>query len=288
MGGDETELKTVSTSLEKLGISTTRKEPIDTLCWGERYKIKLFITEGERRLELSPDMTLKCHNCHQTPPKGALMLGVPYRYVPSYIHRHDYAPEWVNMVKGIRVERLVHKEAETKGPKTKTDQKSMPKTTYLKRDLPSHEVVVRKQTLAVKAKKAATLVGQVVEALAPELAEPELVEADYFDTLKPVCSIPCMITKGRELAERDPRFRNVEMLIAMLYQRIFDRPMPKIRPAPNFEVLQDHGGSYTVEEYRREFQFVTIEEHGSGLSESTAPAQPVSWIVCPGSRLNQA
>lgn len=236
----ENEIKSMSTSLEKLGISIARKEPVDIIHWGERYKIKLFLSNGDKSSELTPDCQLRCHHCHQFPPKGALMLAVPYRYVPSFIQRHDYMPEWVNMVKKIEVDPTTKNDPGTKGPKTKMDQKSMPKMAYLKQDLPSHDVESRKS-------------GKGSEgALEP-------TTADYFDCLKPVCSFPCMVSKGRELAEKDPRFRNVEMLITMLFQKIFGYLPEKLSAAPSFELLQEYGGEYSLEEYRKDFQFVNLE-----------------------------
>jgi hypothetical protein len=233
----ENEMKSMSTSLEKLGISVARKEPVDIIHWGERYKIKLFLSNGDKSSELMPEHQMRCHHCHQFPPKGALMLAVPYRYVPSFIQRHDYMPEWVNMVKTIQVDPVTRNEPGSKGPKTKMDQKSMPKMAYFKQDLPAHEIHKRGDS--------------------PE--NTNSVSADYFDCMKPVCSFPCMVSKGRELAEKDPRFRNAEMLITMLFQKIFGYIPEKLSAAPSFELLKEYGGEYSLEEYRKDFQFVNLE-----------------------------
>ena len=171
------------------------------------------------------------------------MLAVPYRYVPSFIHRHDYMPEWVNMVKNIQVEQTVKNQTGNKGPRTKVDQKSVPKTVYLKQDLALHDIQMRSEAKDEN-KGDASLVPAM---------------ADYFDCLKPVCSFPCMVSKGRELAEIDPRFRNSEMLITMLFQKIFGYLPEKLSAAPSFELLQEYGGQYSLEEYRKDFQFVNLE-----------------------------
>lgn len=245
----ENEMKSMSTSLEKLGISVARKEPVDIMHWGERYKVKLFLSNGDKSSELTPACQLRCHHCHQFPPKGALMLAVPYRYVPSFIHRHDYMPEWVNMVKGIQVDPVTRNEPGSKGPKTKMDQKSMPKMAYLKQDLASHDIQSRNMA---REENKDTPSQELENKLAP-------ASADYFDCLKPVCSFPCMVSKGRELAERDPRFRNSEMFITMLFQKIFGYLPEKLSAAPSFELLQEYGGEYSLEEYRKDFQFVSLE-----------------------------
>lgn len=240
------ELKSVSTSLEKLGISTTRKDPAYLMYWGEQYKIRLFVSSGPNNNELTPASRLKCFNCHQYPPEGALMLAVPWRYVPSYIERHDYSPEWINVVPTIKVERSVKSANDSKTNEGKQNQRKVPKTTYLKHDLPDFECKDRTEN-----KSPINLISQ-----------------DYFDTENPVCSFNCMVAEGHRLRDKEhnSRFRNVDMYIAMLYQKLFDAPPPKIRPASKFCILQEYGGSYTLEEYRKEFTFATLEETGQVFS----------------------
>jgi hypothetical protein len=34
----------------------------------------------------------------------------------------------------------------------------------------------------------------------------------------------------------------------------------KLIPAPPYDVLQEYGGEYTVEEYRKSFKFVSLDE----------------------------
>lgn len=259
---EEHEIKAVATSLEKLGISTIKKEALDTIYWGERYKIRIFASCGEIRRELTPEMVMRCHHCHQFPPKGALMLGVPFKYVPSYIHRHDYTPEWVNVVKNMKVERTIITES-GKPRGNKTDQKSQPKTAYLRRDLPYYEVEARNRNehkLEIEEKNDDIELDEIADNI--QQKSTELVELGYFETIKPVCSFSCMLAKGLKLSEHDPRFRNVQMLAAMMYQKIFEKPMGRIAPAAPFENLLEYGGTLTLDEYRKEFRFVSLNESG--------------------------
>lgn len=230
---EEGETRGITTSLEKLGISTTRKEPFESICWGDCYKIKLFVNDGGKRYELDSSKKMRCTWCHQFAPDGALMLAVPYKFVSSYIHEHVYSPECVNVVKSIYVE--TSKTVSSEKSK-KTDIKSAPKVNYFRRDLSPKD----KESYSS--------------------GDERIVINDYFETSKIVCSFNCLESKGRELAEKDPRFRNVRMHIIHLYQLIFGVLPEKILPAPSFENLEEYGGNFTVEEYRKNFQFITMNE----------------------------
>jgi hypothetical protein len=230
---DDDDAKGLSTSLEKLGISTARKEPLETICWGDRYKVQLFVNNGIKQYELTPDVKTRCTWCHQYPPDGALMLAVPYKFVSSYVHEHVYAPECVNVVPGIRVEPS-KSTATDKGKKT--DSKTAPKINYFRRDITPTD-----QSLY-------------------DAEDSRVVYKDYFETDKPVCGFNCMVAKGRELAEKDPRFRTVKMHITHMYYLIFGSMPEKLIPAPPYDVLQEYGGEYTVEEYRKSFKFVSLDE----------------------------
>ena len=364
----------ITTSLEKLGISTLKKDPVETVYWGDNYKIQLFIND-HTRYELRPDIKIKCTWCHQYPQEGSLMLAVPYKYVSSFIHEHVYAPECVNVVKGIRVE--TGKAVVTEKTK-KTDPRSALKMNYYKRDLSIEEKstyssdddrveqrdyfeatkpvcnfnCVAKGTLVMMADGSGIPIEELKTNNKPIIAwdpdskalvpakqiaffnqgKKECVELVFSDGRKIVCtpdhrflsfentwieakdikivesngtngvnrsekSIPtytltlvrrknvgikttydisvenpynsfvangivvhnCMESKGRELAIKDNRFRNVKMYIAQLYQRIFGVLPGKITPAGPFEILEEYGGDFTLEEYRRNFMFVPIE-----------------------------
>jgi hypothetical protein len=275
------ELKSMSTSLEKLGISTTRKDPAYLMYWGEQYKIRLFVSSGfkEPNSELTPACKIKCFNCHQFPPEGALMLSVPWRYVPSYIERNDYSPEWINVVPCIKVERSIKSANDTKANEGKQNQRKVPKTTYLKRDLPRFECEARIQIDESQSNEQLIIEPiSVTTELKESNEQPivDLVSQDYFDTENPVCSFNCMVTEGHRLRDKDhnSRFRNVDMYIAMLYQRLFGSLPPKIRPASKFSILQEYGGSYSLEEYRKEFTFATLEETGQMFARTRALINP--------------
>lgn len=230
---EDDDIKGVATSLEKLGISSFRKEPLETICWGDHYKIQLFVNTGSDITELTPTQKLRCTWCHQYPQEGALMLAVPYKFVSSFIQENVYAPECVNVVKGINVE--PSKMIVTEKTK-KNDPKSAPKINYFKRDLTSED----KQLYSTQLNR--------------------VVTRDYFETAKLVCSFNCMVSKGRELEEKDPRFRNVNMHIAHLYQLIFGVLPSKIVPAPPFDVLLEYGGEFTVDEYTKNFKIITLSD----------------------------
>jgi hypothetical protein len=230
----EDDVKCITTSLEKLGISTIKKEPIETILLGDHYNIKLYVNNGNKRYELNPHQKLKCSWCHQYPQEGTLMLAVPYKFVPSYIEEHVYAPECVNIVENMQVSlatQISNNEEENK----KKDLKSAPKINYFKRDLTSKEKFQNKQKQSI-------------------------IINDYFETMDLVCNFSCMQSRGIELAIKDPKFKNVKMLITHMYWCIFGKLPEKIISAPHFRTLLEYGGDYTVEEYRKNFKFVELNE----------------------------
>jgi hypothetical protein len=253
----EDDIHVLTTSLEKLGISSSEAKPEEVICMGDRYKIKLFLGDSQRATlgddvtELSVEKPLRCTWCHQMPPPGALTLGVPLRYVASFIHEHVYAPECVNIVKGMRVEpgKMILTEKTRK-----TDPKSVPKANYFKRDLAPEEL------------------GKYAE------DDPRVERRNFFEVLKPVCSFPCMRSKGRELKKTDARFRNVEMLINQLYLAIFDILPVTREEAPPCDVLVEYGGSITLEKYRENFKFVRMDDASQCYMLARALIQPGSSI----------
>lgn len=242
----EDDIKVVTTSLERLGIATSRKEPMETIAWSDNYKIKLFVSKGTGvDYELTPAHRLRCTWCHQYPPEGALMLAVPYRYVPSFVHEQVYAPECVNIIKSINVDPVSKSNKGKEEEKKKGEVKSTPKINYFKRDITSRDQ--------------AALTGSR-----------RLVVNDYFQCSKPVCSFDCMEAKGRELALVDARYKNVRMLITQLYWHIFDRLPEKITPAPPCDILLEYGGEHSLDEYRRDFKFITLETGRQYYSKAKA------------------
>ncbi len=231
---ENNDAKGVTTSLERLGISTAKKDPVETIYWGDHYKINLYINEGNgNQYELTHERKIKCTWCHQYPPEGSLMLAVPYKFVSNYIHEHVYAPECVNIVTSIDVE--PSKSMITEKSK-KTDPKSAPKMNYFKRDLTNKDKEAYSST------------------------DKRIVINNYFETAKPVCSFNCMESKRREIVERDPRFKNARMHMAHLYQLIFGVLPGKIIPASSYETLKEYGGDHTVEEFRRNFKIITLHD----------------------------
>lgn len=222
---DDSDDKHLATTLASLGITTAKKDPVETIYWGEQYKIQMFMNVGLRATELNKDCKLKCSWCHNYPPEGALIMAVPFRYVPSYIEQHVYAPECVNVIESINVR---------DGDEKRVDPKNAPKINYFKRDLVSTDKC--------------------------NYAKDRIVENEYFECAFPVCSFSCMKSKGNELSSRDPSFRNVKMMINFLYKKIFDKFPDKITPAPPCYILKEYGGDFTLDEYRENFKFVTLED----------------------------
>lgn len=241
--GEDT--RNITTSLEKLGISTAKKESLETICWGDNYKIQLFVNEGTSRFELTTEKSrrLKCTWCHMIPPTGTLMLAVPFKFVPSCIEEQVYAPECINIVQAINVEPSKSLSSD-KNPK-KLDLKSVPKINNFKRSLTSSEIT-RYRT-----------------------DDQRVHKHGYFECAKVVCSFNCMVSKGKEMAQIDPRFRNVNMHITSLYFQIFGHMPGKITPASPFDILEEYGGSYTTDEYRKNFKFITISDTNQYYSKAS-------------------
>lgn len=227
------DIKYVTTSLEKLGISTVKKEATETIYWGDNYEINLFCNNENLASLKDVSINRKCSNCHQYPPTGSLMIIVPYKYVSSYIEDYVYAPECINIVKGINVD--VSKEDKTK----KHDPKTAPKVNYFRRDIPESK---KKQY------------------------KDRLIDQDYFEGSELVCSFPCCFARGRELSIIDAKYRYSDTLICRMYKKIFKKLPTNVKPAAHFTTLKEYGGPYTVEEYRKNFEFLSLEESDQHFS----------------------
>lgn len=228
------DVRHVTTSLAKLGISTLKKEPMQTIVFGDKFKINLFVNkniENAGNLVFNvEEKQLRCTWCHQYPPPGARMLAVPYQYVPSCVSEYVYTPECINVVESINVD-------PTLDDKRKIDPKNAPKVNFFKRDIVSKDKALY------------------------DTSTSRITENEYFDCAYPVCSFNCMVSKAKEISLKDPRFRNADMLIYFLYEKIFGSfPVDKINPASSYLILQEYGGTYTVEEFRQAFKFLKIDE----------------------------
>jgi hypothetical protein len=245
----------LSTSLTKLGISSVRKDPTETIVWGDYYKIKIYVNTLNdingtlRQTELTSNYRVKCSWCHLFPLPGTLMIGVPYKYVSNYIEEHVYAPECVNVVKQIVVE-PTKEEKENK----KKDKITL-KSNYFKRDLTSRDMIKRNRDCS------------------------NIKHNDYFETIKPACSFNCALSKGKELAFSDGRFRNIEMLLTFMYYKIFDKlPKTKILPAGPCELLQENGGPFTEDEYRKMFQTSFIQSTNQVCEKVKSAVHPMAEL----------
>lgn len=227
------DIKHLTTSLVKLGISTVKKEAAETICWGDHYKIRLFVSNGVKRTELTEQLSpsLRCTWCHLPPEQGSLMLALPIKYVPSFVHQHVYAPECVNIVEDIKVR---PSKEEPEDEKKKFDPKNAPKINYFRRDITEKDKA--------------------------SYQNEEFVEKDYFECAYPVCSFSCMLSKGRELSQKDPRFRNFRMNISFLYQKIFGVMPEGLIPAAPCTTMIQYMGDHTPEEFRKNFKFVRVQD----------------------------
>lgn len=274
--------KSFSTSLEKLGISI-KKKPVDTILWGDHYNVNLIVSRGynDTKFKLDRKKKIKCTHCHQYPPEGALMLAVPYKYVPHYIEEYVYSPECINIVSSINVDNST----------VKSDgKKNVPKYNLFKRDIPKTELHKYEKENTIRSSNAEEKAydeenkNDAEEEKSEDESESEagnkkksekrknrenssgrkkgdkLKKRGYFECVKPVCSFNCMAAKGRELSLIDPKFNNVKTFISHLYMEVFGKLPEKITPAPPFDILEEYGGEYTLEEYRRDFKFINVEE----------------------------
>lgn len=248
------DMKQVTTSLIKLGISDHKKEPDEVIAWGEHLKIDLYMTRSTHGLDsaqrIDPDNAIrvddmmlpeaqrsgarapkvKCSHCHQYPPPGAIMLAVPFTYVPSFKSETVYTPDCVNVVDKIDVEPHHQNQLEKR-----KDVKNAPRINYFKRDVPSHMI--------------------------ENYDKDRITTKEYFECAYPVCSFSCMVAKGTDLSCYNPKFRDVNMLIYFLYEKIFEKsPKNKLVAAGSFMLLEEYGGSLTLEKYRKDFRFVTVSD----------------------------
>lgn len=244
------------TSLIQLGISNIQHNPSETIYWGDHYKIQLYYSNKEELHLLTPNTNIHCTHCHGQPPTGALMLAVPYRYVPTVYCDHTYAPECINIIKSIDVDVVterISKKEKGSSRSSRVDQKKIPKSTIFRRELSEKEFNRINTNSNNKIKK-----------------------QDYFECAKPVCSFSCMITKGKELARNDPRFRNVLTHICHLYQIIFGKLPQNIIPAPTIDVLSEYGGMLSRDDFIKNFHYVYLENCNQfRLQEILHPANEI-------------
>ncbi len=224
------DMKSITTSLEQLGISNAKKEPFKNIYWGEHYKIQLFLNDSQTFLH-DINNNYKCSWCRQLPPKGSLMLAVPFNYVANYIQQQVYAPENVNVVP-ISDSNTPLQVNFSKEKNKKVDLKNTPKINSFKKSMN----------------------------IGDNITDREIIKRDYFECSKFVCSFACMMSKGKELSNKDYKFKNYKSVISHLYYRIFEELPEYLAEAPSPDVLIEYGGVFTLEEYRKDFIFIKINE----------------------------
>lgn len=86
--GIDFDISAVTTSIDKLGISTLKTQPITTIVSRDRVKLQTFVGlvdhVSQRRLPLQTD--IPCYGCHRR--FSTVPLGIPVKYHPS-VYRED-------------------------------------------------------------------------------------------------------------------------------------------------------------------------------------------------------
>lgn len=244
---DKDEMKSITTSLEKLGISTYKKEPSYNITYGDTYQITLFVNNGGQSYDLNESTRVRCSWCTLFPPENVHMLAVPFKYVPSYTEEYVYSPECVNIVDNIKVEPYKENSSSKKEQKA---QKAQPKMNYFRKSISSGE--------------------------RRKLPNGSYILKEYFETSFPVCSFNCMKSKARELYTKDYRYKDVNMYINWMYKLIYRKYPDDIIPSPPREILKEYGGEFSQDEYRNNFRFISIhdpQQHFSVFKEITQPVE---------------
>ena len=246
---DKDEMKYITTSLEKLGISNYKKEPVYTIIYGDTYQISLFVNNADKSYELNSKIKIRCSWCTLLPPEGVNMLAVPFKYVPSYTEEHVYSPECINVVNNIQVEPYKDTSSSKKEQKA---QKSLPRMNYFKRNITYNE--------------------------RRKLQDGSYVLREYFETSHPVCSFNCMKSKGRDLYNKDYKYKDVNMYINWMYRLIFGKYPEDIKLAPPHDILQEYGGDFTPEEYRNNFNFITVNDSNQYFIRYKTMTNPIERL----------
>lgn len=245
------EILRVTTKLEDLGISTHSINTCDTILYGDSYKIKLFLTVGESRIEVNTSIKLRCACCHHPPPPGALILGIPIKYVASTIATETYFPETINLTGTLSVKTNSLME------KSESDCKLLYKTNYYEK------------VLSVSEEKICAT---------NHTSNEKFIQGGYYDTVDPVCSFNCMFSRGDFLAKTDIRFRNYRVLAKKMYSDLFGKDLGFVNVAPSFLTLTDYGGFQSIEEYRKGFQFLIYRDQAQ-LFKAKGILNPVGRVI---------
>ena len=228
------DIKLVTSNLEDIGISEPKKESFDTILWGDNYRIKLVI--NNKALNANTCKNIRCFHCHHLPIEGSLMLSVPFKFVPSFIDQQVYSPDCINLTNKINVSSDIDPDMISK------KSKGTIKINYFKKDLNKKEI---ENTSNIE-------------------------KCDYYDCCDLVCSFNCCMSRGNYLSLIDPRFKNYKYYIYMMYKDIFGSyPVQDIEPAPEFFVTKEYGGNKTIEEIRKNYQYIRYDNTHQYVKAST-------------------
>jgi hypothetical protein len=85
----------------------------------------------------------------------------------------------------------------------------------------------------------------------------------YYETDGVFCSFNCCMAFIQDPENRiNPVYRYSEMLLLKMYTDIFDEEAPYIIPAGHWRILEEFGGTKTIEEYMKSFNKIKYEDHG--------------------------
>jgi hypothetical protein len=124
---------TESTSLEKLGISSLRKEPIQTIISKDKKKICSYLSfvDINTRLKMESFTTIPCYGCRRK--FSSQPLGIPIEFHPSiYVSRNDHT----------KTKRLTTREKEKIQDKNTTIENTTIENTIIEKDYFDTEGVV--------------------------------------------------------------------------------------------------------------------------------------------------
>lgn len=219
------DLRSITTKLENLGFSDKFKEPFETIVRGN-VKSNIYSTFNNKKDLVKNCQHYKCwYDRHPLIP-GTLPLSLPIKYYPSYVESSIIHNSLINTVPKLNV--TINTDTAVASIKDKE------KVFYDKVNLSS----VDKEKY-----------------LENEEECKKLADNDYFEGEGVFCSFNCMFAYLFE--NYCIKYKNSGMLLNKLYKSIFGHyPKQKIIPSPSWKLLQEYGGDWSIEEYRKNFQVV--------------------------------
>jgi hypothetical protein len=235
------ELKSITTKLANLGFSEKNKEPIFTTLHGSS-KINVFTNFMNKRELLTyndskfhtdskDNCQLKC-NCwwdRNSLSQDMIPLALPIKYVPSYIENKLLHNSLINM--SDKLEYKINENIELN-------------------DKDKHKIFLDRNIITKNDISNNSNINKL-----------EMIINEYYEGEGIFCSFNCMISYLKEVQSHNIKYKNSSMLILKMYKDIFGfYPNEMILEAPNWKILKEYGGDFSIEEFRKCFQVVTYKE----------------------------